>query len=131
MAQNELALQFYSAGFFVPQNADQAIACLDMMDFDRKQQIIDRISQNGTMYQQLMMMQEQLMMLSGRLDQLTGSDLSGQIAAQMQGAPMQNTPGGGSSPGAEGNEALGDTSGADNSVTKNARERVAQSTAPR
>lgn len=131
MAQNELALQFYSAGFFVPQNADQAIACLDMMDFDRKQQIIDRISQNGTMYQQLMVMQEQLMMLSGRLDQLTGSDISGQIAAQMQSAPMQNTPGGGPSPGAEGNEALGDTSGADNSVTKNARERVAQSTAPR
>ena len=37
MAQNELALQFYSAGFFNPQMADQALACLDMMDFPRKQ----------------------------------------------------------------------------------------------
>lgn len=36
MAQNELALQLYGAGFFAPQNAQAALSCLDMMDFEGK-----------------------------------------------------------------------------------------------
>ena len=36
MAQNELALQLYGAGFFAPQNARAALSCLDMMDFEGK-----------------------------------------------------------------------------------------------
>lgn len=36
MEVNELALQFYNAGFFNPQMTDQALGCLDMMDFVKK-----------------------------------------------------------------------------------------------
>ena len=43
MSQNELALQFFGAGFFDPQRADQALACLDMMDFDRKNMVMKAI----------------------------------------------------------------------------------------
>jgi len=68
MSQNELALQFYSAGFFNPQMTDQALACLDMMDFDRKQFIMQKIAQNGTMYQQILMMQQQMLMLAQIVD---------------------------------------------------------------
>lgn len=64
MAQNELALQFYQLRFFDPQQADQAITCLEMMDFDSKDKIMQKIQSNGTMYQQLMMMSQQLMQLS-------------------------------------------------------------------
>lgn len=46
MSQNELALQFFGAGFFDPQRATQALACLDMMDFDRKDTVIRTIQQN-------------------------------------------------------------------------------------
>ena len=46
MSQNELALQFYQAGFFNPQMADQALACLDMMDFDRKAFVEKKIREN-------------------------------------------------------------------------------------
>lgn len=46
MAQNELALQFYSARFFDPMMADQAIACLTMMDFDHKDEVMQIIAQN-------------------------------------------------------------------------------------
>ena len=56
MAQNELALQFYGAGFFNPQMADQALACLDMMDFDHKDFVIQKISQNAGMLRQMMML---------------------------------------------------------------------------
>ena len=49
--QNELALQFFGAGFFRPELAQQALACLDMMDFDRKDFIMQRIAENGARYQ--------------------------------------------------------------------------------
>lgn len=54
LSQNELALQFYNQGFFVPQNATQAMACLDMMDFDGKEEVMEKVSQNGTLIQAYM-----------------------------------------------------------------------------
>lgn len=48
LSQNELALQFYSAGFFEPGMARQALICLDMMDFDGKDLIMQRIAENAT-----------------------------------------------------------------------------------
>ncbi len=47
MSQNELALQFYAAGFFDPARADAALACLDMMDFDGKDFVTARIAENA------------------------------------------------------------------------------------
>ena len=52
MSQNEMALQFYSAGFFDPRNAQQALLCMDMMDFDRKDMVMQQISRNAQLYQQ-------------------------------------------------------------------------------
>ncbi len=43
LSQNEMALQFFGAGFFDPTRAEQALACLDMMDFDRKHEVMRRI----------------------------------------------------------------------------------------
>lgn len=60
MAQNELALQFYNAGFFAPQNADMATATLEMMDFTGKDKIITKISQNGTLYSMVKVLSERL-----------------------------------------------------------------------
>ena len=47
LSQNELALQFYQMGFFRAENALQALACLDMMDFEGKQALKSRIAQNA------------------------------------------------------------------------------------
>ena len=49
LSQNELALQFFGAGFFDPQRASQALACLDMMDFDRKDMVIKAVRDNAMM----------------------------------------------------------------------------------
>ena len=97
MSQNEMAMSFYSAGFFNPALADQALACLDMMDFDRKDRVVQRIQQNQMMYQ----MQQAMMM-----------------AAAPAAAPAGGESSGSSSEGGE------------SSITRNARERVANSTAP-
>lgn len=128
MSQNELALQFYSAGFFNPQMADQAIACIDMMDFDRKDFVTQKIVQNGGMYQQIQQMQGQMMMLARMVDSARGSNLAEQLAAQFgTGAPV--APVDGKAPSGAG-EALGGDAGGEAENTKKARQRVADSTAP-
>ena len=132
MSQNELALQFFGAGFFNPQISDQALACLEMMDFDRKQFIMNKIAQNGTMYQQLLAMQQQMLMLAQMVDQSRGSNLAQQIAAGITGgAPVAPIDGGMGAPSenVEETEALGGEE-AEPSNTKKARQRVADSTSP-
>ena len=107
MSQNELALQFFGAGFFNPQMSDQALACLEMMDFDRKQGIMQRIAQNGMMYKAAMMMMQQ------------------QMAPGVAGGteePAEDT--------VEKTEALGGDGGGEAANTKKARQRVADSTSP-
>lgn len=53
MSQNELALQFFQLGFFNPQMTDQALMCLDLMDFDGRDTVLQKVAQNGTMFQKL------------------------------------------------------------------------------
>lgn len=132
MSQNELALQFYTAGFFNPQMADQALACLDMMDFDRKQFVMQKIASNGGMYQQMLMMQQQMLQLAQLVDQSRGTNLADQIAAGITGG-QATTAVYGSSPE---QESSGEKTGSggyqgESDVTKAARERVAESSAPR
>ena len=130
MSQNELALQFYSAGFFNPQLADQALACLDMMDFDRKQFIMQKISENGTMYQMLMQAQQQVMALAQVIDGQNGTNYAQQFAMQMGGGQQMGM-GGAPAPNVGQTEALGGNAGPEEaSNTKKARQRVAESTDP-
>lgn len=127
LSQNELAIQFYSAGFFNPQMADQALACLEMMDFDRKDFIANRIAQNGGMFQQMLMMQQNMLMMAAELDQLKGTNIAQQMAAGM-GAPA---PQAAASPNQKQNAAIGgEKPQAESSITKKARQRVAESTDP-
>jgi hypothetical protein len=131
MSQNELALQFFQAGFFNPQIADQALACIDMMDFDRKHFVMQKIAQNGGMYQQMMQMQQQMVMLAQMVDQARGSNIAEQLVAQFSGgAPVTPIDGGASPQGAEQTEALGGSENKEATHTKKARQRVADSTAP-
>jgi hypothetical protein len=129
MSQNELALQFYNAGFFNPQMADQALACLDMMDFDRKQFIMQKITQNGTMFQQMMMMQQQMFQMAQIIDRLQGSNLAEQMAAGVAGGTGP-APAAGGATNVEETEALGGAEMKETTNTKKARQRVAESTNP-
>lgn len=67
IAENERAKELYGMGFFRPDLADQALAALDMMQFDGIEQVRDRITQNGTMFQQMQMMQMRIMQLEQML----------------------------------------------------------------
>ena len=129
MSQNELALQFFGAGFFNPQMADQALACIDMMDFDRKQFVMQKIAQNGGMYQQMLMMQQQMLMLAQMVDQDRGTNLAEQIAAGITGGAPVAPVDGRAAEKTEETEALGGGE-KEASNTKKARQRVADSTSP-
>ena len=131
MSQNELALQFFGAGFFNPQMADQALACIDMMDFDRKQFVMQKIAQNGGMYQQMMQMMQQMMMLAQMVDQMRGSNITQQLMAQFGGGqPVSPVDGMNPAGNVRQSDALGGESNGESSTTKKARQRVAESTDP-
>ena len=53
VTQNELALQFFQMGFFNPQMTDQALMCLDLMEFDGKDTVMQKVARNGTLFQKL------------------------------------------------------------------------------
>ena len=131
MSQNELALQFFSAGFFNPAIADQALACIDMMDFDRKQFVIQKIAQNGGMYQQMMMMQQQMIMLAQMVDQIRGSNIAEQLAAQFGGGQPVQAVDGKAPANTEKTEALGGEAKTESPITEKARKKTAEATAPR
>lgn len=117
LSQNELALQFFTAGLFDPRAAEQALACLDMMDFDRKDFVMQKIVANAEVYRQ-QQQQRQLSLLTqvGRADggaaeklpEPTGVGLSAQSAERFA--------------------ALG--GGGERPVIKKAKQRVANATAP-
>lgn len=89
MSQNELALQFFNLGFFNPQMADMAVMALDMMDFDNKDMVIDKISQQGLMYQQLVQTQQMCIQLCQRIDSDEGTNLAEQYSAAVMGSAQE------------------------------------------
>ncbi len=89
MSQNELALQFFNLGFFNPQMADMAVMALDMMDFDGKDMLINKISQQGLMYQQLLQTQQMCMQLCQRIDSDEGTNLAEQYSAAVMGSAQE------------------------------------------
>ena len=138
VSQNELALQFFKMGFFNPQMVDQAMLCLELMDFDGKDTVMSRVMKMGGMMQLLQqvlpiaisalakmnpMMAQQVMMQAQQLG----------IAPAPMGAPM-----GAPSPAAKG-AAAGKLPESDNiagikkpehGIVRNARERANEASQP-
>ena len=132
MAQNELALQLFGAGFFNPQISDQVRACLDIMDFDRKTFVMQKVEQNGGMYQELMMLKHQMLGMAVELDRYKNTNMAHVMAKQMGVSfPPMVGDNGSMAKKVDKTAALGgkDKLG-ESSVTENARKRVAESTSP-
>ena len=89
MAHNELAKELYAGGMFNPEMADQALIALDMMDFEGKEAVIEKLNTNRTL---LAMLQEMQAVVAGMMGLQTGPPQGGQAppAAAMQGGPGVN-----------------------------------------
>lgn len=87
LAQNETAKELYSAGFFDPNMAQQALIALDMMDFDGRDKIVQKVQEGQTlmnMLQQVTMQRDMLAMQLGMMPQAqsgTQSTQSGQTSS--------------------------------------------------
>ena len=128
VAQNELALQFFQLGFFNPQMVDQSLICLEIMDFDDKEIIMQKIAQMGTMHQKLL----QYMQLALTLAQTTNPMLAEQIAQDViqsnggAAVPM----GGGISPQILQSDNIGGVPTKEHSVVANARQQSNEASQP-
>lgn len=85
-AQNEMALQMYQLGVLDPQNADKALALIDIMDFDHKDIIEEKVRRNGTIYQLLVQYQQIALQLAQQSGQ---GDIAEALAQNIMGTQQQ------------------------------------------
>ena len=128
LSQNELALQFYNNGFFNPQYTDQVLACMDMMEFQGKSAVVEKIQQNGGMYEQMIQMQQQMLQMAQLIDQLGAEsgrefNLSDTMADKVMGNMGMSAP--------SGIDTTITNGGEESSITANARKQAADTTKPR
>ena len=127
VSQNELALQLFKLGFFNPQLTDQAIMCLGMMDFEGKDEIMQKISKNGLIWQKL----QQYMQMA-----LTMSQIANPAMTEIIAQDIMKTLGQGSivAGGATGNimqsDHIAGVRKKEDTRTDNARARAAQASQP-
>ena len=84
LAQNELAKELAGMGVFNPQMVDQTLLMLDMMDFDGKDELEQKVRAMGDMAQQLAQYQQLALQLAQKYDPQMAEQIANMI---MQGAP--------------------------------------------
>ncbi len=79
---NQLALQLFQMGFFREDLADQALRCLELMDFKNKDQLARIISGGRTQAAEMAAMRQQLLQLAQVVDEAKGTHLAKRLAAE-------------------------------------------------
>ena len=132
LSQNETAKECYQMGFFAPANADAALAALDMMDFEGIEKVRQRVSQNGTLYQQLQQMAQQMQKMAAIIDQQNGTNVSAAAGAAAQAAGSTGGGGGGGTSVKSTTNSLGDVVGqsGSNSMATQAAQRAMDANNP-
>lgn len=97
LAQNELILQLFQLGLFNPQLVDQAIIVIENMDFEGKDAILQKISQNATLLQKIVEYQQLLMGMAQQLDSMAGTQYTLMVQQAVQSSeigavPQMSTP---------------------------------------
>lgn len=83
VTQNEMMKEFFGMGFFAPENATVALACLEGMEFEGKDALKRRIEQNGTIQQENIMLKEEMLKMAAIIDGLQkNSHLTEQMASE-------------------------------------------------
>ena len=127
VAQNELALQFFQMGFFNPQMVDQSLMCLEMMDFDDKDTIMQKISQMGTMHQKLIQYMQLALQLAQRVNPMLAEQIAQDVIRSNGGAaPM----GGGGVPQLASVDNIGGIPEKEHAVVRNARQQSNEASSP-
>ena len=127
IAQNELAKEMFSMGFFNPELSDQALCAVDLMDFEGKEMVRQKISQNGTLLQTVQQMQLQMQKMAAIIDAQNGTSVTNEVAGMM---PRVGTAGGSNADGmAAAMDAIGEKEAS--SLVGKARAKAAETVTPR
>ena len=94
VSQNELALQLLKLGLFNPQMADQAVMCLDMMDFEGKDTLLQKISRNGLLLQKLQQYMQLALGMAQTINPQMAQSIAMDISATLGNMPAAAGPGG-------------------------------------
>ena len=89
-SQNELALNLYEAGFFSPQNADIALACLDVMDFAHKTDVVSKIEGNAQLYNENIQLKQQLIQMAAMIDSEKGTTMAANLQQAFESEQLPN-----------------------------------------
>lgn len=128
MAQNELMLSFYNGGFFDPQRATQAMACLQLMDFEGKEEMNRMLAENDNREELLRAALEVYVAQAQAYDELAAS-VGAPTGATEQAQALVAQVTGGQGMGGGGMASLPSLSG-ESSYTKNARKEAAAAASP-
>lgn len=90
MEYNQLALQLFQLGFFREDMADQALRCLELMDFKNKDRMVGVITEGKTQAKVITQLQSQLMQVAQIVDEAKGTQLAASLAAEFAAAPAVN-----------------------------------------
>ena len=127
IAQNELAKEMFSMGFFNPELSDQALCAVDLMDFEGKEMVRQKISQNGTLLQTVQQMQLQMQKMAAIIDAQNGTSVTTEVAGMM---PRVGAAGGSNADGtAAAMDAIGEKEAS--SLVGKARAKAAETVTPR
>ena len=79
---NQLALQLFQMGFFREELADQALRCLELMEFKNKDQLARIISGGQTQAREIAALRQQLLQLAQVVDAAKGTRLAESLTAE-------------------------------------------------
>lgn len=82
-SQNEMAKEMFNMGMFNPQLAEPSLVCLDMMDFEQKDDIKQKIKSNSLMMQQMNQIIQGIQSLEPMLPGVTQMILGGGMGIPM------------------------------------------------
>ena len=85
VAQNELAKELFKAGIFNPELADQALMMLEMMDFDGKETLIQKVSSNAKLFRENQALKEQMAKMATIIDAQNGTNVAQNMIASFEG----------------------------------------------
>ena len=126
VSQNELALQLFQYGFFNPQMTDQALMCLEIMDFDGKDGIMQKIAQMGTMFQKLMQYMQIAFTFASKADPMLAQQIIQDMAMLSGGQPQM----GGAAPKMMQSDNIAGMPTKEHGIVTNARERSQNASQP-
>ena len=82
---NQLALQLFQMGFFRDDLAEQALRCLELMEFKNKDQLARVISGGQAQARQIAALRQQLLQLAQVVDEAKGTHLAESLSAEQGG----------------------------------------------